>query len=285
MQSKAANRWYKKALSSFQQERSYQGLREFNSALIRAIEDNQLEITKAYFIEFSLVLEKLKLIHEAGQIVELFIKYLRKHKKIDTGINTLLDSIATLLERKSALHVSIAYYETLINSFAGQNDYKTMVYILDESKIFLSFLQESDMLLQFVQHYYSGLIYIRNWEKALPLGQKYFFEATNSENLINYSVYTILLLALSGNPDQALTTLKNLKKKLSDQQNESLPLEGAGEFLLAIRSNDLDWWIETKNHFTEKGLFHDRIMTILVTELFNQNFPDAPKSSILDFFL
>ena len=86
-----------------------------------------------------------------------------------------------------------------------------------------------------------------------------------------------------GDPSNALASIKSIRKNLTDELRKNPILEGGGELLLAIQSNDLDWWEETKEHFNK--LMNNKIFRILINELFQEYFPNAPKGSwLLDFF-
>jgi hypothetical protein len=278
-----AERWYEKALSSFQSHKTYQGLREFNSALIRSIEADNLSKINTFFIGIAPLLEEQNLLHEAGQIVESFIKHLNKHGKIKKGTDVLLESIKALFETNTSIQIAIIFFRSIINSFPVLQDIEYMNDVLKVSETFIPILKSNQIIIEYLHDHFNGLVFLRNWEKAVPLGQKYFLDNVKSTEMITYAIYTLLIqVLLSNQVEQAINKIKVIKNTLPDELKGLPILEGGAELLLAVKSHDLDWWEETKGHFSD--LYRDKIFRIIIGEIYKQFFPEA-QTSLLDFFM
>lgn len=281
------DRWYRKALVSFEAGRNYQGVRELTSALVRGIEGNATADLQLIFVEVANIFDERQMWHEAGQVVSHYLKHLRKHKLVETGVVPLLGAVVDLVSVDGGpTSIALIFLQTLVADALSSQDKVVLGKVTALYNEVVDQVGDSDQFEDFTHVFFDASVGLGDYSRAKELSVPFFLDNVTSLDQLSSAVNALFVLGLVGETEVAFGYTQSLRKTLPPELQQEPLFECGADLLLAVRGHDLEWFNETRKHFSAVlGRPEQRQLRILVQELYQQEFPDAPKSSLFDLFL
>ena len=125
------------------------------------------------------------------------------------------------------------------------------------------------------------LIKLSMFPEVETISKPLFIEIKIDEEKFEYSLYTILVIAINGKMKEAVELLQQIRKQIpSTIQKESKVFQCCSEFLMASSSKDFNWVKELQEYFSD--ILKEKLLKILILNLIKKSFPEETKISIFD---
>ena len=276
----SSNKFFLKSIDSFKSGRFYQGVREFNSGLLREIESSTYNSIELNFNAILPFLDLNSLLHESEQIIQFYLTHLKKHKDLKNGIPPLLNFVKSHLSDNKYSTNILAFFNGFAE-FSSNNPDDEIKSVLKSSYLdflkFKNFSYQSQIQITI----FELLIKLSMFSEVETLGRLIFIESKISDENYEYSLYTALVVAINGKMKEALELLQQIRKQIPNTiQKESKIFQCCSEFLLASSSKDFSWVKELQEYFVLE--LKDKVLKILILNLIKISFPKETKIDIFD---
>lgn len=277
------NKFFLKSISSFNSGKFYQAEREFDSGLLREIENDSFQQIEQYFNEVLPLLEKNSLNHESEQIIQYYLKHSRKHKNLEKALEPVVNFLKKNLTSNSNPNCTLSFFNGFMDFVSSNQESETNEYLKNNFQDILSSSIKFSYREEIGKKIFTTFILISLFKEAEKIADSNFLKDLNIEKNLDYILYSLVLLAINGNITKSMQQLQDLRKKIPiETQKNSIIFQVCSEFLLASSSKDYDWIKELQMHFTDS--FKDKTLKLLIMNLLKNIFPDETKLSLFDLF-
>ena len=277
------DKWFLKSKNSFESGKEYQGIKEFNVALDRAIENAQFERITNYFDEIIHILDSKELYHEIDKISQNYFIHLKKKKLLVKGVEPFYSVIVSLIRENSYSLGTFHAMKALLAFISHVNDPELVEFCNDNYSLLIDQAINFEYLEDLLFEIFTCFIYLKKFDTALEISDPTFFDSLENVKQLSYAMYGVLVLAIQNDITDAVKKLQYFRKTISKDLQSSEIFKCCSEFILVSSSTDEGWLNELKSHFTNIIKEND-ILKILIGKLIEKYFPELKKSSIFDLF-
>ena len=278
-----SNKFIQKSLKSFDNNKFYQAVREFNSGLLRDIEHNTFSSIEAYYDAVLPILEANSLFHESEQIIQYYFTHLKKHKNLNKGFKPIIKFLLDNLISNQYPNCTFKFFNGFLDFVSSSPEVEIIDYIKVHYNDFLVNSKNFSLYEDVEQKVFKTLILLSLFDEAESMAYSYYLNDLKSEKNFDYIVYSLVILAINGKIEQSTKILQELRKELPiEVQKDSILFQCCSEFILASSSKDFDWTRELQVHFSD--ILKDKVLKLIIMNLIKVIFPEETKISIFDIF-
>ncbi len=278
-----SNKFILKSITSFNTGKFYQAVREFNSGLLRDIENNSFQEVENYLNQVLPLLEKNNLTHESEQIIQYYLTHVKKHKSIEKGFKPLISFLMSNLKNNANPNCSLNFFNGFMEFLSNNQETEITQYMENHYQDFLTASQEFTFRDEIEKRIFKTFILISLFKEAESIANSVFLNDFEIDKNLEFILYSLLIVAINGNISKSINFLHDLRKKIpTDIQKESVTFQCCSEFLLASSSKDYDWIIELQIHFADS--LKEKLLKLLIMNLVKNIFPEESKVSLFDLF-
>ena len=270
-------------MKSFDNNKFYQAVREFNRGLLRDIEHNTFSSIEAYYDAVLPILEANSLFHESEQIIQYYFTHLKKHKNLNNGFKPIINFLLENLISNKYPNCTFRFFNGFLDFVSSNPDSEIIDFIKVHYNDFLLNSKNFSLYQDVEQKVFKTLILLSLFDEAESIANSYYLNDLTSEKNFDYILYSLVILAINGKIEKSTKVLQDLRKELSiEVQKDSILFQCCSEFILASSSKDFDWTRELQVHFSE--ILKDKVLKLLIMNLIKVIFPEESKISIFDIF-
>ena len=276
----SSNKFFLKSINSFKSGKFYQGVREFNSGLLREIENSTYSSIEPNLNAIIPFLESNSLSHESEQIIQFYLTHLKKHKDLKKGLEPLINFLKSHLSDNNYSNSILGFFNGFAEFSSNNPDEEIITALKLSYQDFIRFKNFShhDEILKII---FELLIKLSMFPEVETISKPLFIEIKIDEEKFEYSLYTILVIAINGKMKEAVELLQQIRKQIpSTIQKESKVFQCCSEFLMASSSKDFNWVKELQEYFSD--ILKEKLLKILILNLIKKSFPEETKISIFD---
>lgn len=276
------NKFVQKSILSFQSGNFYQGIREFNSGLLRDIENSSYEEIENNFKSILPFLEDHSLTHESEKIIQHYLHHVKKHKDINNGLIPIFNFLTECLSDNKFPHSTNSFFIGLTDFLANNQDPDCINLVKEHYEEFLNYPN----FLHFDEiqtNLFKLLVNLSLFPEAEFFGRRFFLKNLEVKENLEYIFFSILIIAINGKIDQAMEYIKELRKIIPISiQKSSEVFQCCSDFLLASSSKDFEWVKELESFYV--NIAKNKFLRLLIMNLIKNSFPEETKVSIFDLF-
>lgn len=277
------NKFILKSLESFNSGKFYQAVREFNSGLLRDIENNSFSSIVESLNTVLPILEAHSLYHESEQIIQYYFTHLKKHKAINDGFMPVITFFNNNFVQNASPKCTLKFFDGFLEFITNNPDQEIINYYKNSYLDLLQNSKQTSLYPDVEGKIFDSLILLQLFQEAESMAySNYLNDLTNQQNL-NYILYSLVVLAINEKISESTKIIRDLRKLIPlDIQKQSPLFQCCTEFLLASSSKDYDWIQELQVHFGE--VLKDKLNRLLIMNLIKVVFPEETKVSLFDLF-
>ena len=278
-----SNKFILKSIESFNSGRFYQAVREFNSGLLRDIENNSFSYVEESLNAILPALEFNSLYHETEQIIQYYLTHLKKHKAVKNGFMPIITVLNNNFKANLYPTCTLRILSGFLDFFNNNGEPDIIDYMKNNSLSLLKNAEHFTLYQEVEEKIFISLIMSSLFQEAETMARTNFLNNLENVRQLDYILYSLIILAINGNLTESTKLIRDLRKIIpSDVQKASTLFQCCTEFLLASSGKDFDWVQELQVHFSES--LKNKVVRLLIMNLIKKIFPEETKISIFDLF-
>ena len=278
-----SNKFILKSFKSFNAGKFYQAEREFNSGLLRDIENNSFQEVEHYLNDVLPLLEKNSLTHESEQIIQYYLTHVKKHKSIENGFKPVTKFIISNLKSNKNPNCTLSFFIGFMEFLTNNQEIEIVEFMKSHYQDFLNSSREFTYHDEVEKRLFKTFIMISLFKEDELIANSIFLPDLDINKNLKYILYSLIIIAINGNISKSIKILQDLRKKVPiDIQKEFEIFQCCSEFLLASSSKDYDWITELQTHFADS--LKEKTLKLLIMNLVKNIFPEESKISLFDLF-